>query len=83
MVYDEDRLKTPLIRVTKADGTQDFREASWEEALDLVASKMKEIKEKYGPEAFGLFNHGTPGNQIEHLMRAYGSESNAEPAFAN
>lgn len=82
MYYDEDRLKTPLIRDKKNDGTEYFREASWEEALDLVASKMKTVKEKYGPEAFGLFNHGTPGTHIEHLMRAYGSESNAEPAFA-
>ncbi len=83
MVYDEDRLKTPLIRETSAEGTQQFREASWDEALDLVAGKMKEIKGKYGPEAFGLFNHGTPGSHLEHLMRAYGSETNAEPAFAN
>ena len=83
MYYDEDRLKTPLIRVKNADGTQSFREASWEEALDLVANKMKEVKEKYGPEAFGLFNHGNPGAHLEHLLRAYGSESNAEPAFAN
>ena len=58
MVYDEDRLKKPLIRETRKDGSQFFREASWEEALDKVASKMKEVKEKHGPEAFGLFNHG-------------------------
>lgn len=83
MYYDEDRLKTPLIREKLADGTQQFREATWEEALDLVASKMTEIKEKYGAEAFGLFNHGTPGTHIEHLLRAYGSETNAEPAYAN
>ena len=44
---------------------------------------MKEVKEKYGPESFGLFNHGTPGSHFHHLLRAYGSESNAEPAFAN
>ncbi len=82
MYYDEDRLKTPLIRETGKDGKQYFRKATWDEALDKVASKMKEIKEKYGPESFGLFNHGTPGGHLEHLMRAYGSESNAEPAFA-
>ena len=83
MVYDEDRLKTPLIREKREDGSQYFREATWEEALDKVANKMKEVKEKYGPEAFGLFNHGTPGNQLDHLLKAYGSESNAEPAYAN
>ena len=83
MYYDNDRLKTPLIRETRPDGSQYFRKASWNEALDKVANKMKEVKEKYGPEAFGLFNHGTPGGHLEHLMRAYGSESNAEPAYAN
>ena len=83
MVYDEDRLKTPLIRETREDGTQYFREATWDEALDKVAGKMKEVKEKYGPEAFGLFNHGTPGNHLDHLLKAYGSETNAEPAYAN
>jgi len=82
MYYDEDRLKYPLIRETKSDGTQYFRRASWDEALDKVANKMKEIAEKYGPESFGLFNHGNPGGHFEHLMRAYGSETNAEPAFA-
>jgi len=82
MYYDEDRLKTPLIRETLPDGTPQFRKASWDEALDLVASKMKEVKNKYGAEAFGLFNHGNPGAHLEHLMRAYGSETNAEPAYA-
>jgi len=82
MYYDEDRLKHPLIRVTKPDGTHYFRKATWDEALDKVANKMKEVAEKYGPESFGLFNHGSPGGHLEHLMRAYGSETNAEPAFA-
>ncbi len=34
MYYDEDRLKTPLIR-TEERGKQVFREATWDEALDL------------------------------------------------
>ena len=29
----------------------DLEEASWDEALDLVVAKMKEVKEKYGPDA--------------------------------
>ena len=82
MYYDEDRLKTPLIRETDKNGKDYFRKASWDEALDKVANKMKEVSEKYGPESFGLFNHGNPGAHLEHLMRAYGSETNAEPAFA-
>ena len=81
MYYDKDRLKTPLIRVEK-DGKQSFREASWEEALELVASKMKEIRDKYGQESFALIKHGTPGKHFEHLFNAYGSDTIAEPAYA-
>ena len=47
-----DRLTKPLIR--KKDGVfskdGDLEEVSWDEALDLVVAKMKEVKEKYGPD---------------------------------
>jgi predicted molibdopterin-dependent oxidoreductase YjgC len=45
-IYSENRFKTPLI---KEDGK--FREASWDEALDLVASKFMEVRDEYGPDA--------------------------------
>jgi len=43
-LYGDDRLTTPLIRDDKATkGTPDgLREATWDEALDLVASKLRE-----------------------------------------
>ncbi|REE82172.1 thiosulfate reductase/polysulfide reductase chain A [Lutibacter oceani] len=81
MYNDDDRLKTPLIRTT-VNGEQTFREASWEEALDLIALKFKNIKETYGPEAFALIKHGAPGAHLEHLFKAYGSDTIAEPAYA-
>ena len=81
MYTDPDRLRTPLIRVTEGN-KQTFREASWEEALDLVASKMKEVKEKYGPESFALLKHGSSGSHFEHLFKAYGSDTIGEPAYA-
>ncbi len=81
MYNDEDRLKTPLIRTT-INGEETFREASWEEALDLVASKFKELKNKYGAESLGLLKHGCPGWHFEHLYKAFGSDTIAEPAFA-
>jgi thiosulfate reductase/polysulfide reductase chain A len=81
MYNDEDRLKTPLIRTT-VNGEQTFREASWEEALDLVASKFNEIKEKYGAESLGLLKHGAPGAHFEHLYKSFGSDTIAEPAYA-
>lgn len=82
MYADDDRLKKPLIR-TKVEGQEDtFREATWEEALDLVASKMKEIKDTYGPESMALLKHGAPGAHLEHLFKAFGSDTIAEPAYA-
>ena len=81
MYYDEDRLKTPLIREGEP-GSQRFREATWDEALDLIAKKFGEIKEKHGPEAVALFSHGTGGKMITHLMKAYGSSFIAAPSFA-
>lgn len=58
IVYSEDRLLTPLIR-TGPKGTDSFREASWEEALDLVATSFLEIKEQYG--ARSLISHAGRG----------------------
>jgi len=81
MHTDNDRLKTPLIRVEK-NGEQVFEEATWEEALDLIANKMKTIKSKYGAESFALLKHGAPGKHFEHLFESYGSDTIAEPAYA-
>lgn len=81
MYYDTDRLTKPLIRVVK-NGQQTFREASWEEALDLIASKMKSIKNKYGPESFALFNHGSSGKHFSRLLKAYGSSNITAPSYA-
>ncbi len=81
MYHDPDRLKTPLIRVEEG-GKQTYREASWEEALDLVASRMKELGEQYGPESFALFNHGSSGYFFGNLLKAFGSGNITAPSYA-
>ncbi len=81
MFSDPDRLKTPLIRVTNG-GEQTYREASWDEALNYIATKMKSIAEKHGPESMALFNHGSSGKYFTHLLNAYGSNNIAAPSFA-
>lgn len=71
--YDPDRVLTPLVRVGKR-GEGKFRQASWDEALDLVASNMLQIKEKYGPEAMVFSTtHCLTQPQFENLLYAYGS----------
>lgn len=50
IVHSPDRLTTPLIRIGER-GEGKFRTATWNEALDLVASSMQSIKAKYGAQA--------------------------------
>jgi thiosulfate reductase/polysulfide reductase chain A len=81
MYYDRDRLTTPLIREGKP-GSQTFRKASWDEALELVAARMKEISDAHGPEAMALFNHGSSGKFFGHLLKAFGSSNITAPSYA-
>jgi len=53
ILYGKDRLTKPLIRKNGR-----FVKASWDEALDLVASKFKEALDRYGPTAVGMFGSG-------------------------
>ena len=48
-VQKPERLTTPKI---KKNGK--FVDASWDEAIDLIATKFKEISDKYGPRALGF-----------------------------
>ncbi|MCB2219648.1 MAG: molybdopterin-dependent oxidoreductase [Bacteroidetes bacterium] len=81
MYNDKDRLKTPLIRVEK-NGEQTFREATWDEALDYTAKRLKEVADKHGPECVALFNHGSGGKYFGDLLKAFGSDNIAAPSFA-
>ncbi|WP_094606680.1 Acetylene hydratase [Sporomusa silvacetica DSM 10669] len=50
VVYSPERLTTPLIREGER-GEGRFRQASWDEALDLITSNFLRIRNEYGPEA--------------------------------
>lgn len=48
--YSSKRLTSPLIR-TGARGSGQFREASWDEALSLIATTLSRIRGESGPES--------------------------------
>jgi thiosulfate reductase / polysulfide reductase chain A len=54
-LYAHDRLKYPLKRIGEK-GEGKFERISWDEALGAIAEKLKEVKEKYGPEAYGILS---------------------------
>src|SRR2546430_11810316 len=62
-VNDPDRLTKPLIR----EGDK-FREASWDEALDLVARKFSEIKAQHGPDSLAFISSSKCTNEESYLM---------------
>jgi anaerobic selenocysteine-containing dehydrogenase len=77
IIHSPDRLKKPLIReVGGARGK--FREASWDEALDLIAGEFRYFKEQYGPQSVcwlrGMAaDWGAPWDYANRLMNAFGS----------
>ncbi|MBW6487339.1 MAG: molybdopterin-dependent oxidoreductase, partial [Syntrophobacterales bacterium] len=71
--HNADRLKYPLKRVGSA-----FERISWEQAIDEIGAKLKEIVEQYSPRSFAYMGGGGQGCHFEaafgvRLMRGLGS----------
>lgn len=67
MLYGEQRIKKPLIR-SGSKGSGQFREASWEEALDLAAEKLKKVVDLYGgPAVVSFLGRGLLGTAAARL----------------
>ena len=58
-IYNDTRIQKPLKRVegTKR-GEGQYEEIGWDEAIDLIATTMQEIKDQYGNDAFYI-QYGT------------------------
>jgi len=65
-VHHPDRLTKPLIRREKGGALE---EAEWDEALDLVAARFKEIKEKHGAGTFGVCASAKCTNEENYVMQ--------------
>ena len=67
-VHHPDRLTRPLIRRDKGS---EFEEVEWEEVLDFVASRFGEVKEQYGPDAFGALSSAKCTNEENYVMQKF------------
>ena len=65
-VNHPERLNTPLI---KKNG--EFVESSWDEALDLVEKKLKEIRDESGPGALAFLASAKCTNEENYLMQKF------------
>jgi len=73
LLHDTERPQYPMIRVG-ARGEGKWRQASWDEALDFAAGKLKEIVEQHGPQSL-VFGERTNLNThiSKTFMKAIGS----------
>ena len=72
--YPVDRLTEPLKRVGER-----FEPISWEQAVDEIAAKLRELVDAYGPRCLAYMGGGAQGGHIEaafglRLLRAMGSQ---------
>ena len=63
-VYHSDRLKTPLIR---RGGS--LEEATWEEALTLVADKLIATRDQFGPDSLAFLASAKCTNEENYLIQ--------------
>ncbi len=63
-IYADGRLTKPLIR--KGDKLE---EASWDEAIEYVAKRLLELKEKHGPDSLGCFSSAKCTNEENYLLQ--------------
>jgi formate dehydrogenase major subunit len=63
-VNSSDRLTKPLIRENDR-----FREATWDEALNLVARRFSELKAVHGPDALAFISSSKCTNEESYLMQ--------------
>jgi formate dehydrogenase alpha subunit len=67
-VHHPDRLTNPLLRERRED---EFREVSWEEALEFVARRLTEIKERFGADSIGGISSSRCSNEENYLMQKF------------
>jgi len=65
-IYDSARLTYPLIKKGN-----EFVPVSWTEALTYIAEKLKEIKQKFGPDAIALYSSSKIANEDNYLVQKF------------
>ncbi len=65
-IYHKDRLTAPLIR---KDGK--LVQAGWDEAIDLVARRLSEIKSRHGPDSIAFLSSAKATNEENYLLQKF------------
>jgi anaerobic selenocysteine-containing dehydrogenase len=73
-VYSPDRIKYPMKRVGEK-GEGKFQRITWDEAIQLIADKLTELKAQYGPESLGTVSpaYRSYSQYIYRFLMTHGS----------
>src|SRR3954465_8436636 len=66
-VYAPERVLTPLIRVGPK-GAGEFRAASWDEALDLVVSRLRDAAQRFGAPSVVPYVYNSSATAMQSLL---------------
>ncbi|MFC6724404.1 formate dehydrogenase subunit alpha [Halobium palmae] len=75
----DDRLETPLIKGD--DG--EFREATWDEALDLIHEKLTEVQEEHGQHSVAVTSSSKCTNEENYLNQKFARQVLGTPNVDN
>jgi formate dehydrogenase alpha subunit len=64
-----DRLVAPLLRKSNDDHEENLVAASWEEALELVSSRLLDIKHENGPQSIAFLGSSKCSNEENYLFQ--------------
>src|SRR6187455_1000475 len=85
IMYGDDRLRTPLLRMKNGRYAKDgeFESVSWDMAFDVMAEQFKRVLKDKGPTAVGMFGSGQwtiwEGYAALKLMKAGLRSNNLDP----
>ncbi len=75
ILYDPDRIKGPMRRIGKR-GEGKWEKISWDEAIGIVAKRLRALRQKSEPHRLVFMsgrNRGQMGGLIDRFLAAYGS----------
>jgi len=65
-IHSPDRLLKPLVKVNG-----NFKELSWEEALELVGTQFRRIKDEYGSDSLAILGSSKCTNEENYLLQRF------------
>jgi len=65
-IHHPSRLQKPLIKEKKG-----FKEATWDEVLQLVANKLKQIKDETGPDSLAILSSAKGTNEENYVAQKF------------